>query len=118
MCRKYNVTRLEQEEFALKSQQKAAAAIEAGKLKDEIIPVPTAEGLIDVDGCPRPTTTLEGLAGLEPAFMVGGTVTAGTSSPLTDGAAMTLVCSEDYAKANGLEILAFVRTFAVEGCDP
>ena len=70
------------------------------------------------DGCIRPETTAEGLAGLKPAFRQDGTVTAGTSSPLTDGAAAVLVCSAEYAKAHGLEPLAKVKSIAVSGCSP
>jgi acetyl-CoA acyltransferase len=82
---RYHVSRLDQERFALVSQQKAAAAFAAGRLSAELISVSTADGLVEADGCLRPQTTLEGLAQLKPAF--GGTVTAGTASPLTDGAA-------------------------------
>ena len=70
------------------------------------------------DGCLRPDTSLEGLAALKPAFIADGTVTAGTSSPLTDGAAAVLVTSETYAREHGLEPMAAVRSFAVSGCDP
>ena len=114
----YQVTRLEQEKLGLASQRKAAAAREAGRLTDEITPVLTADGVVDVDGCIRPNTTLDGLAGLKPAFRPDGTVTAGTSSPFTDGAAAVLVCSQDYAAAHGLAVLARVRAVAVAGCPP
>ena len=114
----YQVTRLEQEQLGLASQRKAAAARAAGRLKDEIVPVVTPDGAVDADGCIRPQTTLEGLAGLKPAFRPDGTVTAGTASPLTDGAAAVLVCSEDYAAAHGLAVLARVRAVAVAGCPP
>jgi acetyl-CoA acyltransferase len=79
---RYNVSRLDQEEFALASQQRAAAASGAGRLSAELISVPVPDGIVEVDGCLRPQTTLEGLAQLKPAF--GGTVTAGTASPLTE----------------------------------
>jgi acetyl-CoA acyltransferase len=115
---RYGVSRKDQDEFAFESQKKATAARENGKLKDEIIPVQTRQGLVDQDGCIRPDTTLEGLAALKPAFVEGGSVTAGNSSPLTDGASATLICSEDYAKENHLEILAYIKSFAVAGCDP
>jgi acetyl-CoA acyltransferase len=118
VANRYKISRQEQDEFALESQKKAAAARENGKFKDEIIPVTTRAGVVDQDGCIRPDTTIEGLAGLKPAFMVEGVITAGNSSPLTDGAAVTIVCSEDYAKQNHLEILAHVKSFAVAGCDP
>jgi acetyl-CoA acyltransferase len=115
----YGVSRADQEKLAFASQQKAAAAQAAGRLEDEIVPVVTPEGVVvDADGCLRPQTTLEGLAALKPAFRPDGTVTAGTSSPLTDGASATLVCSEDYAKANGLEIMARIRSVGVAGVRP
>jgi acetyl-CoA acyltransferase len=114
----WHIPRKDQEEFALRSQQKAAAAQKAGKFADEIIPIKGRKGTVSVDGCIRPDTTLEGLAELKPAFSAEGVVTAGTSSPLTDGAAAVLVCTEDYAKKNGLEILAAIRSVAVCGCEP
>tara|TARA_A100001391_G_scaffold114041_3_gene76836 strand:+ start:13609 stop:14742 length:1134 start_codon:yes stop_codon:yes gene_type:complete len=118
VAKKYDLSRAAQEEFALASQKKAGAAIEAGKLKDEIIPIETANGLVDADGTPRPGTTAEDLAGLKLAFDKNGSVTAGTSSPLTDGAAAVLVCSEEYAKANGLPIIAKIKSMAISGCAP
>jgi acetyl-CoA acyltransferase len=118
VAKKYGITREEQEIFAVLSQAKASAAQNSGRLKDEIVPVTTAEGVVDKDGCIRPGTTKEKLAELKPAFDEKGSVTAGTASPLTDGAAATLVCSEEYAKANGLKILARIRSIAVGGCDP
>lgn len=118
VAEKYNISRQDQDQFALLSQQKSAKAQAEGRLKDEIIPIQTKEGLVEQDGCLRPETTLEGLAGLKPAFLEEGSVTAGTSSPLTDGAAATLVCSEEYAKKHNLEILAYVKSMAVAGCDP
>ncbi len=114
----WHIPRKDQEEFALRSQQKAAAAQKAGKFADEIIPIKGRKGAVSADGCIRPDTTLEGLAELKPAFSAEGVVTAGTSSPLTDGAAAVLVCTEDYAKKNGLEILAAIRSVAVCGCEP
>jgi len=114
----FGVSRADQEQLAFASQQKAAAAQAAGRLKDEIVGVMTPGGLVDVDGCLRPQTTLEGLAALKPAFRPDGSVTAGTSSPLTDGAAATLVTSEDYAARNGLEVLARIRAVAAAGCPP
>jgi acetyl-CoA acyltransferase len=115
---KWHIGRAEQEAFALRSQQRAAAAIEAGYLVDEIVPITTKGGTIDKDGCPRPDTTAAGLAQLKPAFNKDGTVTAGTASPLTDGASALLVCSEDYARKNGLTPLARVRSVAIAGCAP
>jgi acetyl-CoA acyltransferase len=118
VAQRYGISRAEQEQLALESQQKAAAAQAAGELAGELVPVPTADGLVDSDGCLRPQTTLEGLAALKPAFRPEGSVTAGTASPLTDGAAAVLVCSEDFARRNGLDILARIRAVAVAGCPP
>jgi acetyl-CoA acyltransferase len=115
---KYQISRQAQEAFALDSQQKAYAAQQQGRFKNEIIPINGKSGLIDTDGCLRPDSTPEGLAGLKPAFQATGTVTAGTSSPLTDGAAAVLVCSEKYADANKLNKLARILSFAVSGCAP
>ena len=118
VARKYQVTREQQQEFAVKSHKKAAAAQAAGKLKDEIVAIKAKEGMVDQDGCIRPDTTQETLSGLPPAFDAEGTVTAGTASPLTDGAAAVLVTTEDYAKRNNLPILARLKSFAVAGCAP
>lgn len=119
LARKYGISRQRQEEFALSSQQKAAAARAAGKLADEIVAVQTPDGqTVQEDGCIRPETTLQGLADLKPAFDAEGSVTAGTSSPLTDGAVATLVTTESFAKENGLSIMAYVRSMAVSGCAP
>jgi acetyl-CoA acyltransferase len=115
---KYQITRDQQEAFAVQSQSKAAAAQEAGKLDDEIIPIKSNGTVVDADGCIRPETTAEGLSELKPAFDENGTVTAGTSSPLTDGAAATLVCSEDYAERSSLRPLARIKSIAVAGCAP
>ena len=116
--REYQISREEQEVFAVASQQKAGDAQSQGRLADEIVPIEVNGSTIDADGCLRPTTDLEGLAGLKLAFDENGSVTAGTASPLTDGAAATLVCSSDYAKANGLEPMARIVSFAVSGCKP
>ncbi len=118
VAKKYGLSRAEQEEFAVLSHQKAAAAQAAGKLSDEIIAIDSGKGMIEQDGCIRPETTVEGLSGLKPAFSVDGSVTAGTSSPLTDGASATLVCSEEYALANGLKPIAAIKSIAVAGCAP
>jgi len=119
LAEKYDIPRRRQEEFAVASQAKAAAAQAAGKLADEIVPIPLPDGgVVDQDGCLRPDTSLEGLAGLAPAFDENGTVTAGTSSPLTDGAAAVLVCSEEYAERKGLTPIARIRSIAVSGCAP
>ncbi|HJL56970.1 MAG TPA: thiolase family protein [Arenicellales bacterium] len=116
--REYNISREEQEMFALDSQQKAVAAQSDGRLAGEIVPIQANGSNIDADGCMRPDTSLEGLAGLKPAFDEKGTVTAGTASPLTDGAAATLVCTAEYAAANNLAPLARIASFAVSGCLP
>ena len=115
---RYGISRAEQEAFAVESHKKAAAAQASGKLEAEIVAIKGPNGLITKDGCIRPETTAESLAGLKPAFDEKGTVTAGTSSPLTDGASATLVCTEEYAKTHGLEILARIKSVAVAGCDP
>lgn len=117
LANKYKIERKTQEEFAVKSHQKAADAAKSGRFKDEITPIETPDGVVDTDGTIRPDTSAEGLAGLNPAFDANGTVTAGTSSPLTDGAAACIVCSEDYAKKNGLEIMARIKSMAVSGCE-
>ena len=118
VARKYEIDRARQDEFAVLSQNKAAAARASGKLKDEIVAIEQGNLRVEEDGCIRPETTTEALAGLNPAFDENGTVTAGTSSPLTDGASAVLVCSEDYAKANGLDSIARIRSIAVYGCAP
>lgn len=115
---KYDLSREAQEAFAVKSQQKAGAAVEKGSFKDEIVPIETPGGLVEVDGTPRPGTTAEDLAGLKLSFDENGTVTAGTASPLTDGAAALLVCSADYAAKNNLPVLAKVKSMAISGCAP
>ncbi|MAV47900.1 MAG: thiolase family protein [Alphaproteobacteria bacterium TMED89] len=114
VAERYQMTRESQEAFAVESHKKAAAAQAAGNFKDEIVSV---DG-VDTDGCIRPDTNLEGLAGLKPAFSATGTVTAGTSSPLTDGAAATLVCSAEYAREHNLTPLAVIKSMAINGCDP
>jgi acetyl-CoA acyltransferase len=118
VAKKYELSRAEQEAFAVISHQKAAEAQAAGKLSDETVAIETGRGRVEQDGCIRPGTTAEGLAGLKPAFDQNGTVTAGTSSPLTDGASATLVCSEAYAAEHGLKPLAAIKSIAVAGCAP
>ncbi len=118
VANRYQITREAQDAFAVESQTKAASARAAGRLDDEIVPITINGARVEKDGCIRPDTTAEALAGLNPAFDESGTVTAGTSSPLTDGAAATLVCREDYADRNGLEPLARVKSIAVAGCEP
>ncbi|MCL7419618.1 MAG: thiolase family protein [Methylobacter sp.] len=119
LARQYDIPRLDQEAFALLSQQKAYAAQQQGRLADEIIAIDTPDfGRVDQDGCIRPDTNTEALAKLPPAFQANGSVTAGTASPLTDGAAAVLVCSEEYADAHGLDKLARIKSTAVSGCAP
>jgi acetyl-CoA acyltransferase len=115
---RYQLTRDEQEAFAVGSQKKAADARAGGKLADEIVPIQTKTGVVSEDGTLRPDTTAEALAGLKPAFDANGSVTAGTSSPLTDGASAVLVTSEDYARAHGLDILARIKSVGIAGCAP
>ena len=115
---RYQITRDAQDAFAVTSHTKAATAAADGKLDDEIVAIEFDGARVEKDGCIRADTTAEGLAALKPAFDESGTVTAGTSSPLTDGAAATLVCSEDYAEQNGLEPLARIKSIAVAGCEP
>lgn len=110
---KYKVERKEQEEFAVKSHVKAAAARDGGRFNDEIVAIAG----VTQDGCIRPDSSVEALSTLKPAFDEKGTVTAGTSSPLTDGCAAVLVTSEDYAKKHKLPILARIKSIAVAGCD-
>lgn len=118
LAQKYQIPRAKQEAFAMESHQRAAKAQAAGKFKDEIVPVKGEGGMVDTDGCIRPDTNLEALAGLKPAFKETGSVTAGTSSPLTDGASAVLVCSEQYAAKNNLKPLARIKAIAVAGCAP
>jgi acetyl-CoA acyltransferase len=117
VARKYQITREAQQEFAVASHHKAAAAQEQGKLAGEIVPIQANGQVVEADGCIRAGTSQEALSGLKPAFDEHGTVTAGTSSPLTDGAAAALVCTEDYAAKHGLEVLARIKSVAVAGCE-
>jgi len=119
----YNITRKEQDEFAYKSQMKAKAAMEGGKFKDEIVPVPVPQRRGDPipfekDEHPRADTTLESLAGLRPVFKVGGTVTAGNASGINDGAAAMIVTTPEKAKVLGLKPLGSVIAYAVAGVEP
>ena len=118
LAQRYQIDRAAQQAFAITSQERAAAAQSGGHFKDEIVPITTKSGVVDQDGCIRAETTQEGLSNLKPAFLATGTVTAGTSSPLTDGASAVLVCSAAYADAHGLPVLARVAAMAVAGCAP
>jgi len=118
LASKHGIDRETQEEFAIESHARASKARESGAFVDEIVPIDTADGIVDTDGCIRPDTDAQALSGLRPAFDVDGTVTAGTSSPLTDGAAFVLVCSEAFAAEQGLTPLARIVSTAVSGCAP
>ncbi len=118
VARKWQISRTDQEEFAVASQRKAAAAQAAGKFADEIVPIAQGAANVDQDGCIRGHTDPASLAALKPAFDAEGTVTAGTSSPLTDGASAVLVCSEAYADRAGLTKLAYLRGIGLSGCAP
>ncbi|TAN35460.1 MAG: acetyl-CoA C-acyltransferase, partial [Candidatus Methanoperedens sp.] len=123
VAEKYNVTREEQDEFSAKSQNKAEAAIKAGKFKEEIVPIaiPQPKGepvLFDTDEFPRFGTTKEILAKLKPAFKKNGTVTAGNASGINDGAACVLLMSEDKAREKGLSPLATIKSYGFCGVPP
>lgn len=132
VARRYQVTREMQDEYALQSQQRYAAAVEAGKIAEEIVPMQatmlkvdkeTGEEshetvTVDKDECNRPTTTLDGLASLPPAFEDDGSVTAGNASQLSDGASMTMLMSAERAAQLGIEPLGIYRGFTVAGCEP
>ena len=118
VAKRWQITRADQEAFAVHSQKKAAAAQAAGKFEAEIVPIKTKAGVVSTDGTIRGETTAASLAELKPAFHAEGVVTAGTSSPLTDGASAVLVCTEEYAKKHKLDMLARIKSIAVCGCDP
>jgi 3-oxoadipyl-CoA thiolase len=123
VAERYGVTREEQDRFALESQRRAAAAIREGRFRDEIVPVPIPQRrgetvLFDTDEHPRPDTTLEALAALPPVFRKGGTVTAGNSSGLNDGAAALLLMTREKAAELGLRPMARYVQSAVVGVDP
>ena len=118
VAKKYNIDRTQQQEFAISSHEKANNADTNGKFEDEITIIKDKEVDVIKDGGIRPGTNQEVLGGLKLAFDNNGTVTAGTSSPLTDGAAATLICEEEYAKSYNLEILARIKSTAVNGCEP
>ena len=115
---KHSIDRVTQEKFAIESQTRASTSRERGAFSEEIVAIETPIGKIDADGCIRPGTDSKSLSKLRPAFQANGTVTAGTSSPLTDGAAFVLVCSEEFANKNGLKPLARILSTAVSGCSP
>ncbi len=130
VAREYGVSREDQDKFSLRSHQRAIAAIDAGKFKDEIVPLNVSvvemfddkkvenKYVFNVDEGPRRDTTLEALANLKPAFQQGGTVTAGNSSQTSDGAAAVVVMDRERAKALGLKPLVKMRSFAVAGVPP
>ena len=114
---RWGISRISQEEFALNSHMKSIHARDNGHFESEICPIITQDGSIAEDGCIR-DTSLESMSKLRPVFREDGSVTAATSSPLTDGAVCMLVCSSDFAEKNGLEPLARIVTSAVTGCSP
>jgi len=123
LAERYGITREQQDAFAVESQRKAVAAMEAGRFKDEITPidVPQRKGdpvRVEADEQPRAQTTLESLAKLRPAFKKDGTVTAGNASTINDGAAVLLLASAEKAKELGLPVLAWIRGWASTGVDP
>jgi len=122
VAKKYEVTRAEQDEFALQSQLKAEAAQKAGKFKDEILPLEIANKkgtvVFDTDEYIKPGSTIESLSGLRPAFAKDGTVTAGNASGLNDGAAAVIMMSASVAKELGLKPLARIKAYASSGLDP
>lgn len=118
LAMKYNILREEQDRYALSSHGKAIKAIKDGKFKDEIVGVETGEGIFDTDERPREDTSLEKLAKLPPVFKNGGTVTAGNSPGINDGAAALLLLSEEKAQEMGIEPMAKIRAFACVGVDP
>ncbi|MBV7538484.1 acetyl-CoA C-acetyltransferase [Duganella sp. sic0402] len=122
VAKKYEISRAEQDEFALQSQLKAEAAQKAGKFKDEILPLEIVQKkgsiIFDSDEYIKPGSTLEGLAGLRPAFAKDGTVTAGNASGLNDGAAAVIMTTASKARELGLPVLAKIKAYASSGLDP
>jgi len=122
LAEEYGISREAQDQFALRSHQKAVAAIKTGRFEEEIVPVEVAgrkeTKRVSVDEGPREDTSLEKLASLRPVFRKGGSVTAGNSSSLNDGASAVLVVSKEYAEGNGLKPLARVKSMAVAGVPP
>ncbi len=114
----YDVSREAQDEYALRSQQRAAEATDSGRFDDELVPVDTGDGTVTEDEGIRRDTSLEGLSKLPPAFSEEGTVTAGNASQISDGAALLLVTSEAFAADYGLDVLARIGTNHVAGVDP
>ncbi|MDC7745603.1 thiolase family protein [Rhizobium binxianense] len=118
VARQFAISRQRQDEFALRSHRLAVAAAEAGILQPEIVEISTAHGLVDRDECPRPSTSIEALANLRPAFLPDGSVTAGNACPLNDGACLVLVMSRGMARSLGIDKgLAFIDS-AAAGVDP
>ena len=118
VANKWSISREDQEEFALQSHLKSSKAAEQGYFDEELIEIQSELARVVHDGCIRPETNLESMSGLRPVFTESGTVTAATSSPLTDGATAMIVCSEDYASSYGLNPVARIVSGTVTGCDP
>ena len=118
VAEEYDVSREAQDEYAAKSQQRATEATESGRFDDEILPIETEDGVVDEDEGIRPGTTAEKLADLPPAFTGDGTVTAGNSSQISDGASLVMVTSREFAEEHGLDVMAEIGTNAVAGVDP
>ena len=118
VAKKFNISRKEQQDFAISSHSKANLARESNLFDNEIVSITNNDKQINKDGGIRPNTSHEILDGLKLAFDENGTVTAGTASPLTDGASAVIVCEEEYAKKNNLNILARIKSTAVVGCPP
>jgi acetyl-CoA acyltransferase len=118
LAQQYAIPREAQDRFAFRSHGKALAAMDGGRLQREIVPVQTKKGRVETDEGPRRDSTLEKLSTLKPVFRAGGTITAGNSSTLNDGAAAVLLVSGDYARVHGLRPLAKVRSVAVAGVPP
>ena len=118
VAKKFDISRKQQQEFAISSHYKANLARESNMFDNEIVSITNNDEKINKDGGIRPNTSHEILDGLKLAFDENGTVTAGTASPLTDGASAVIVCEEEYAKKNNLNILARIKSTAVVGCPP
>ena len=118
VAKKFDISREMQQDFAIGSHKKASLADKSNYFKDEITKIKNKDLIIEKDGAIRPNTSQDILRSLRLVFDESGTVTAGTASPLTDGASATLICNEEYAKKNNLEILAKIVSTAVNGCSP